>query len=230
MKTFALLALTIPFLVVSLIPAAPPCTGRNCKVAPAQSDYTAYKPPSSFYAGRDTQHVHHRRINVDIVQVAQINPAYSSVYSPEGYDSVTQADILAQLKQLSLRNDQIAAMLFAAARSGVPAAPGTPVAPAVPAVPATAPAAVRPQTQGGGVIGLAVLNAKCAVCHQAGKLAPDQRFTLLDLKGNLVTLTDKQRFRVSQRTYAQSMPPPLNVHGIPPITDAEYAAIMDLLQ
>ncbi len=74
------------------------------------------------------------------------------------------------------------------------------------------------------------MNAKCAICHQAGKLAPDQRFTLLDAKGNLATLTDKQKFRVLTKTYSQQMPPPLNLSGVPAITDSEFAAITDLLQ
>ncbi len=251
MKTCIFLALIVTFLIVTLIPAAPPAaqTCRNCKVAPAQSDYTAYKPPATFYPSQnagDTQHVHHRRINrVDIVQVLQVNPAYSSQYSEYTVDSTTQSDILAELKRLGLRSDQIAAMLFAAARAGVPAAPGA--APAGPPAPATYPApgaapavvpgaapvpaqpTIRPQGQGSGAIGLAVMNAKCAQCHQAGKLSPDQRFTLLDAKGQLATLTPLQKLRVLTKTYSGQMPPPTNVFGVPGITDAEYAALMDLV-
>ncbi len=248
MKTLVVLALTVPFLLVSLVPAAPPAVCRDCKATPAQSSYTAYKPPSTFYPSQnagDTQHVHHRHINrVDIVrsEVLQINPGYFSQYSEGNYDSTTQGDILAELKRLGLRSDQIAAMLFAAARTGVPTAPVNPAAPATYPAPGAAPAVVpgaapvppqptiRPQSTGGGAIGLAVMVAKCAVCHQAGKLAPDQRFTLLDAKGQLATLTPAQKFKVLTKTYSGQMPPPTNVHGVPAVTDAEFAALMDLLQ
>ncbi len=227
MKTYVLCAI-LPFLIVSLLPGAPKVC-RDCRAEPAQSSYDSYKPPTN---------VHHRHINrVDIVrsEVLQINPAYFSQYS-EGYDSTTQSDILNELKKLGLRSDQIAAMLFALNRTSGPVlAPSAPVTPAPPApgtAPPAAPAAptIRPKTEGGGQIGLAVLNAKCAVCHQAGKLAPDQRFTLLDAKGGLATLTALQKLKVITKSYRQEMPPPLNVHGIPSLTDAEFAAIMDLIQ
>ena len=77
--------------------------------------------------------------------------------------------------------------------------------------------------------GLAVLTTKCAACHQAGKLGPDQRFTLLDAKGNLAQLTDKQKARVLVRTYMKTMPPLTNSQGIASVTDEEYGSLVEVL-
>lgn len=179
---------------------------------------------------------HHRRIVnvVEIATVAAINPAYTSAYQPDGYDSATQADILAKLQLLSTRLDAQDRAVLAALRTKA-AVPGTlpvvvipPVTPgATPVVvplPVAAPAKVLPT----GAAGLAVLRTKCASCHQP-PLAPEQRFTLLDPKGNLVTLTPAQKLKVLTRTYTQTMPPPTNLAGIAPVADAEFAALVELL-
>lgn len=190
----------ILFLAIASLAAAAPYRTINCQ--PAQG-------------AASTGTVHQRALNVvRIATVAQINPAYTSAYAPDGYDSATQADLLAEVRRLTARLD-------AQARAGV--APPAPAA----NIPPPAPKGV---TQGGGVIGLAVLTAKCAQCHQTGKLAPDQRFALLDAKGNLATLTDRQKLRVLLKAYSGQMPPPMNVYGVTPLTDAEYAAIVDLVQ
>jgi mono/diheme cytochrome c family protein len=77
--------------------------------------------------------------------------------------------------------------------------------------------------------GLAILNQKCAACHQDGKLEPNQRFILLDLKGQLSPLTPAQSLKVLTKTYLGQMPPPVNKFGIQPIGNEEYAALVQLL-
>ena len=212
----------IAVMVVATVVVAQP---RKCNVAPAQSSYVHYVAPHAGATanGSYTQPaVYHRRLQANIVSVAQINPAYVSAYSPDGYDSATQADILNELRRLGFRLDQIAAIGKAAtaAQAKVDVGPGPVVVPAVP----------MDKGKDASTTGLAVITAKCAVCHQAGKLAADQRFTLIDMKGNIVPLTDKQKVTLIKKTYRQQMPPPINSFNIPPLTDSEYAAIMDLIQ
>lgn len=215
MRFYLFVAIVFLVLVVGLVPAAAPY--RVCNVKPAQqTDYKTFQV---------ADHVRHRQI-VQIATVAQINPAYTSAYSPDGYDSASQSEILAELRRLSLALAQANAR--AAAQQPV-VLPGQPAV-TVP-VPGQPPATtLRPKGEGSGSVGLAVLNAKCAICHQAGKLASDQRFVLLDLKGNLAPITDKLKNKVITKTYGGSMPPPNNIHGIPPVTDSEFAAIIDLIQ
>lgn len=238
MKTLTCL-LTVA--VVLAISAAVSAQHRQCNVVAAQSSYTKYQPPVSYYYGTSYHQpeVQHRKRIVQIVSVAQINPAYTSAYSPDGYDSATQADILNELRRLGYRLDQVAAIAAKAAAQQVPATVPPTAPPVVPpvSVPAPVPAApvgpmgVLPKGgQVGGAVGIAVLTAKCAACHQQGKLAPDQRFVLLDVKGNLAPLTDKQKLRVVTKTYSGQMPPPMNIHGIPALTDSEFAGIVDLIQ
>jgi mono/diheme cytochrome c family protein len=172
---------------------------------------------------RDERTYRHRDV-VRIIDVAQINPAYLSAYLPDAYDGSTQQDILAQIRTLSARLDQLTA-LAAAAKTGTPAVvtPSVPGAPPVVVVPPAKP-------PGGRAAGLAILNAKCAACHQQGKLADTQKFTLLDTKGNLVSLTTKQKFELVQKTLHAEMPPPNNSFGILPLTDPEFMAIADALR
>lgn len=243
MKTMTLVAVWLAAVTGGLALAQPP---RVCHVAPSQSAYTHYVAPTGNYSlqGYTQSGNHFRRRNVvRIIDVAQINPAYLSVYSPDGYDTATQAAILTEIKALTARLDQLNLALQksqapppAAPPAGPPAVivtpPATPGAPPVvtpiPVTPAPQP---RPSgTAPGGSIGLAVFAAKCAACHQAGKLLPDQKFTLLDAKGALVTLTDAQKLRVIQKTYSAQMPPPNNVHGIPGLTDSEFAAVVELMR
>lgn len=168
-----------------------------------------------------------RRI-VSIASVAQINPAYTSAYSPDGYDSASQADILAELRRVNLRLDAADRAAKAAVGAGV-IPPGVKPSP-MPGADEPARPIGKGGASSGGAVGVAVLNAKCAACHQASKLTTDQRFTLLDAKGNPVPLTDKQKMRVLTRTYSASMPPPMNIHNISSLTDVEFAALVDLYQ
>ncbi len=181
---------------------------------------------------------------VSIASVAQINPAYVSSYSPDTYDSSTQVELVAEVRRLRALLDAQAIAAAVLARGGTTLPPAQsavvpqPLMPYVPPVAAAQPpAAGPPATQPpvpkaltGGAAGLAVLMAKCSACHQAGHLTPDQRFTLLDQKGQLSPLNDKQKLGVLMRVYKGMMPPPSNIQGITPVTDAEYAQIADLFQ
>lgn len=202
MKTFILSFVIL--LVGTLILTADPI----CRVV---------RPSGTSYAAPVQAVKAHRQI-VQVVQVAQINPAYTSAYAPDGYDSATQADLLAEVKRLS-------ALVSAQNRLATTPPSLTPTPP-VTAPPATVPV---PQTKGAGLTGLQVFATKCAACHQAGKLAPEQRFTLLDQKGSLSQLTAQQKLRVLTRVYSGTMPPPTNIYAIPAVTDAEYSAIVDIL-
>lgn len=189
---------------------------------------------------------HHRRrlVQVELIQVAAISPAYTSAYSPDGYDSATQAGILTELRRLGIANDVQMKILQVLAQRPVyvPVAvvPGSPIMPPasepkvdgkVEAVkPPSALLPLEPKVPGPPAGGLAVMNAKCAACHQAGKLAADQRFTLLDMKGELAPLTAAQKLKVLLKTYSAQMPPPNNIHGITPLTDADFAKIVDAVQ
>ncbi len=166
---------------------------------------------------------------VKIARVLQINPGYSSAYTPDGYDGAIQADILAQLRLMGVRLDAVDKSVLAALllRQPPPAPvvlppPGPVVAPPTPPLTTRA---VPGTTDGPGV-----LLTKCAACHQAGKLAPDQRFTILDAQGKLVALTDGQKLKMVFRLYYSEMPPIPNIHGITPLTDAEVAAVFGLLR
>ncbi len=137
--------------------------------------------------------------------------------------------------RLEAQDKALAAMAARVAAAPAPAAPAPVMPPAAdhpPPMPMPptppGPASGRPMS-GGGQAGLALANAKCAQCHQAGKLAPDQRFTLLDAKGNLAQLTDRQKLKVMMKCYREEMPPPKNIYGVTALTDAEYAALVDLL-
>ncbi len=230
-------------LIPAAVIAAPPyqtTTTHRQRVTPGQSDYHVYRQPTGYYSG-DGLHLpsaHVRTRQVEIVNVAQINPAYTSTYSPEGYDAVTQADILGEIRRLNVRIDQLQALARLAPATGpsapvvIPGAttPGGVVPPIiVPGKEAVVPRMPPASGPHNGAVGLSVMVAKCAACHQAGKLLPDQRFTLLDVKGNLVALTDKQKLNILKKTYTGMMPPPNNIHGIPPLTDAEFAAIAELV-
>ncbi len=224
MKTACVL---LVFLGPLVLLATPPSTHRQ-RVASGQSEYRTYQPSTGYYVNgsyhNPSARVRSRR--VDIVTVQQINPAYTSAYSPEGYDSVTQADILGEIRRLNVRIDQLTALAKAAPVVVIPGKEGVPpvVVPPTVVVPP-----VRKPAEANGAVGLSIMVAKCAACHQAGKLLPDQKFTLIDVKGNLVSLTDKQKLNVLHKTFTGQMPPPNNVHGIPPLTDAEYAAIAELV-
>jgi mono/diheme cytochrome c family protein len=173
---------------------------------------------------RDGRTYRHRDV-VRIIDVVRIDPAYVSAYGPENYDASTQQDILAQIRTLSARLDQLTAVA-AAAKTGTPAVvtPSVPGAPPVVVVPPTRPPG------GGKAAGLAIFNAKCASCHQQGKLLDTQKFTLLTTKGDLASLTDKQKLNVLQKTFHGEMPPPQNSAGILPLTDPEFGTIADLLR
>lgn len=231
MKTLSIIA---ALGIAALAFAEPP---RSRSVIPAVSNYQPgaghyYQDAKGSYYCKDgvCRNLNLDRTRVDIVRVLQINPAYASAYSPDGYDATTQADILNELRrqagvQAQLYN-QLMAQIATISRGQVLAP--APSVPGVPAPPVVVPVALPPGPPN-TAIGLAVLNLKCAACHQAGKLATDQRFTLLDAKGQLVTLTDKQKLAVIRKTRTGQMPPPLNLLGIPTVTDAEFAAIADLV-
>ncbi len=177
---------------------------------------------------------------VNIASVAQINPAYVSSYSPDTYDSSTQVELVAEVRRLRALLDAQAIAAAVLARGGTTLPPQQqavvpqPLMPYVPPVAqAGQPPAVQPpvpKALTGGAPGLAVLMAKCAACHQVGHIAPDQRFTMLDGKGQLSPLNDKQKLRILLKVYSGQMPPPANIQGIAPVTDAEYAMLVDALQ
>ncbi len=171
-----------------------------------------------------------RRIirQVDLINVAQINPAYASAYSPYVDENATSVQVLAQLKalhgRLDLHQRSLEALL---ARQGV--API--VIPAQPIVIGSQPEAiVTPRVATDHLSGIAVLTAKCAACHQEGRMKPEQRFMILRADGKLAPLTAEQQKKMLTRTYNQSMPPAVNLFGITPLVDQEYAALIDLLQ
>ncbi len=186
---------------------------------------------------------------VNISSVAQINPAYVSSYSPDTYDSSTQVELVAEVRRLRALLDAQAIAAAVLARGGTTLPPQPPAVvpqPLMPYVPPVAMPQPQPPVQPpptvlptqppvpkgltGGAAGLNVLMLKCSACHQAGHLTPDQRFTLLDQKGQLSPLNDKQKLGVLMRVYKGMMPPPSNIQGITPVTDAEYAQIADLFQ
>ncbi len=187
------------------------------------------------------QPVRRIRTVVDVIQVLQINPSYVSAYSPSNYDSVTQAELLNELRRLGLRVDQMAGQVQVLTNRPVPPVPpvlppstGTPPAPLLPPVdaPPKKPDAPEPgpsPTDYG--VGLAVMNVSCAKCHMAGSLKPTgQTFALLDAKGNLNTLTDTQKLRIIERVLDKEMPPPGNTVGAAPLTLVEKFAILSTLR
>jgi hypothetical protein len=187
-------------------------------VSLAGSPRVIHCPP---YLGHVHQDQTYRRVNaVRIVEVLAINPAYTSAYVPDGYEPAAQQEILARIAALS----QQLAILQAVGQRGTGPEPIRPPA----SLPGSQPKGIPPGTPGG--LGLTVLRTKCAACHQQGMALPDQRFVLLDTKGALVTLTPTQKVRVLVKTYSQQMPPPLNTQQIAPLTDGEYAALVDLFQ
>ncbi len=205
-----------------------------------------YNVRTRTYSSRDYNHQQHRQI-VRLVDVVQINPAYTSAYNPEAYDSATQTQLLAELHKIGARLDANAAERVAregaqaallqrlAAWQGVPGVPNPPAVPTPPpaysTLPQPQPAQPGPLTRPAAPLsGLTVLNLKCAACHQDGKLLPNQKFILLDKAGQLQPLTPTQRLNVLGRTYEKTMPPPVNQYNISPIEDAEYAAILQVLR
>ncbi len=173
----------------------------------------------------------HRQI-VRIVDVAQINPAYTSAYSPESYDGTAQAALLERIDRLTA---VVLALQKTHATAPVVIAPGVlpgtaPIVIIPPTTPALTPAAPPKAAPKPGENGLVVLNTHCAVCHQAGKAKPDQKFIMLDGAGKLAVLSDLQKRRMLTRAYTKSMPPPLNDQNATALDDGEYALLVDLLQ
>jgi mono/diheme cytochrome c family protein len=166
----------------------------------------------------------HREV-VQVITVAQINPAYTSAYSPEAYDPNTQAALLQQIATL-----QAQVQLLAAAGKAQPAivpivvaAPGPLAAPGLPA-------ALAPATPAAPINGLALITAKCASCHKADTKLPSQSFVILDAAGKLAALTPQQKLKMLGKVYRQEMPPPVNTFGVTPLSDAEFAAFLEYLQ
>ncbi len=218
-------------------------------VQPGPADPPSYRRSDDYRQVRN--HQTHRQI-VRLVDVVQINPAYTSAYDPRGYDTTTQEQLAAELHKISARLDQNAAQRAAdqaaqafllqrlAAWQGVPGVPNPPATPTTPPAystipqPKPEPGTLKPEVKapappGAPLSGLAVLNAKCAACHQDGKLEPNQRFILLSTKGELSPLTTAQGLKVLTKTYLGQMPPPVNKFGLAPITNEEYAALVQLL-
>lgn len=201
-------------LVATSAPAAP----RSRHVQPGQTHVDPYVPPVRAHYSGD------RRIQTRIVSDAlQINPGYSSFYAPDGYDGATQQDILAELRRQGFRLDQLATLV-----QTKPAVPGTAPAAPIIVVPVPVPKTAGPPPS--AAVGLAVLNDKCAKCHQEGKLATDQRFTLLDAKGTLVSLTDRQKFTVLGKVFSDEMPKQPNSFGIPLLQDQDKLAVLALIR
>jgi mono/diheme cytochrome c family protein len=197
---------------------------------------------AQYYQQQYQTHQQTRRIvRVHVVEVAQINPAYTSAYSPDSYDTATQAQLLLQIQALTralqqqIANQQAPAAPVAPVQSPFLIVPGskpgdqptvlvTPQAPAVvvPPPPATVPTAVA---------GLLVLNTHCAVCHTLGKLAPNVPFGIVDAKGIInPALTADQKRLILIRSYKRTMPPVGNKVGMLPVTDADYASEVELLE
>ncbi len=219
------LAALLVCLLVTSTPAAP----RSRHVQPGQTHVDPYVPTVRSHYSND------RSIQARIVSdVLQINPGYSSFFAPEGYDAQTQADILNELRRQGFRLDQLATLVQTTKAAVVPGPSGTPAAiivPVAPAQPATTPRTPAPASN--AAIGLAVMNAKCSQCHQEGKLKPEQRFTLLTAKGDMVGLTDRQKMLVLSRVFSDEMPPQdpkINTFGIPPLQDQDKAGILALIR
>lgn len=167
---------------------------------------------------------------VQLIEVAQINPAYSSALTVWQFDGRTQAEEVSELRRLAGKVDQLATRVEQlTTRPANPPAPSMPPAPVPVPVPPMPHADDPPMPDGPGT-GLAVLNARCILCHQAGHLSPETRFTLLDAKGNLLELSDAQRLEVIQRIYASEMPPPRNKLGVPKLTAQERLAVLATLR
>ncbi len=177
-----------------------------------------------------------------LVDIVRIDPAYTSAYDPRGYDSATQDQLLAELHKIGARLDanaaeriareaaQVALLQQLAIKQGLPGVPQPPAAVAPPpAVKPPAEAVVKPPPAA-PLSGLTVLVTHCAACHQDGKLLPNQRFILLDNKGQLSPLTDRQKLAVLAKVYSGQMPPPQNTAGATPVTDPEFAAIVEQLR
>jgi hypothetical protein len=213
--------------------------------------------PSYYQQPHYRQRVQFREIRDNVIQInPAYTQDYNSAYSPGAYDGTVQADLLRQVAELKA---QYAALLAQSTANAVkiaapqpqsqvvviptatpgqqpqvvvipPHAPAVNLGPAVVQPPAVAlpPAKLGPN---GERPGIAVLNAKCAKCHKAGSLSAGQQFTMLDAAGQLTKDAQDpiKEKGILKRTYTQSMPPPGNIFGIPPVTDAEYAMIVDAL-
>jgi len=226
---------------------------------------TYYTPPVTF-----TPTTHRQIINrVNLIEVAAINPAYTSAYSPTGYDSSSQSSLLAEIQQLKLLVQALALR-----QQAPPVAPPivavvtTPSGPVVVPLPPPAPVPVvttaaaqlqlqqevaaqllaqqqalaarllvqqtpaqppPPPALSGAALGLFALQTHCSMCHTAGKLAPGVPYALLDAAGKLATLTDTQKKNVLKRSYKKTMPPPINTFNATPVTDLEYAGLVEAL-
>ncbi len=201
----------------------------------------------SNYQNNYRRRVQFRNIRDDVLQ---INPAfdqvYNSAYSPGAYDGTVQADLVRQLAELKAQY----AALLAAQKTPSPSpivvvpssTPGQQPVVVVqqpqqtaqqPLVQPQHPLAVPPVKLGpnGERPGILVLQAKCAVCHKQGSLSAGQQFIMLDAQGLLTkdAQTPPREKEILKRTYLQTMPPPNNIFGIQPVTDAEYALIVDAL-
>ena len=199
------IGLLLSFSLAIVVHAQPPCRV-------IQSVPTHYETPT-----HDAR-THRNIVRVDVVEVAQINPAYTSAYSPDGYDSATQAELLVEIRRMAAELRSLKAQLTAPAKAAAPAATGEEKIPAPKSVGLTG---------DGPAVGLSVLTAKCAACHSPGGKG---KLAILDMKGNLATLNAAQKFNVLTRVYAGEMPPPINTQGIAAVTDSEYAAIMSALR
>jgi mono/diheme cytochrome c family protein len=202
------IGLLLSFTLAIAVHAQPPCRV-------IQSVPTHYETPT-----RDAR-THRNIVRVDVVEVAQINPVYTSAYSPDGYDSATQAELLVEIRRLGIELRTLKTQLTGPVRPS-PAAPL-----AAPGEEKIAPPKGISRSDDGPAVGLAIVNAKCAVCHSP---PGEGRLTIIDMKGNLATLTDKQKLKLDDKVFTGEMPPPINRFGIKPITDAEYAAIKSVLR
>jgi hypothetical protein len=206
--------------------------------SPAEAQYpTQYQQYQTHQPTRQIVRVH-------VIDVGQINPAYTSAYTPDSYDTVTQAQLLLQIQALTRAIQQQIAnqqalpppppqapaqspfLIVPGAKPGdqptVLVTPQAPVAPHPPQPPATIPTAVA---------GLLVLNTHCAVCHTLGKLAPSVPFGIVNAKGTLnPALTADQKRLMLIRSYKRTMPPVKNLVGMLPVTDADYASMVELLE
>lgn len=165
--------------------------------------------PHGYYVQQPT--FQERFVIAEKIDVAAVNPIYSTALTPQYFDSNLQLELTASVNGLRAEVRQ----LRSAPAASVPAQPPVTTLPP------------KPEKEDHGPLdGGAVIAARCALCHQAGNQSPDTRFTLLDNKGNLVPLTDKQCLEIIDRIYASEMPPPNNTKGVPQLSPAERTAIV----
>lgn len=111
-------------------------------------------------------------------------------------------------------------------QSSVPAAPAQPSR----SEPVPAPQSSSPQgaaAQPSNLTAATVIQNRCAECHTAGRLKGG--FALAGEDGRLLLLTPEQIRKVLSSTKGKPGTPPKMPKGKPPLTDEEFAALLELV-